>query len=91
MADKKLFLGVSAVALKSSGRGEFPELVPDHVFRYVDRDEAFTVMNTQVQTNEVGRDRGTPRPSLNRSAVIGLLGLLNLIHEAGIDEETFFN
>jgi len=80
-----------AVGLEDAGRGEFAELVADHVLGHVDGDERLAVMDVEGVADKIGRDRRATGPGLDGLAGAGLRGLLNLRHQVRIDEETFLD
>src|SRR3569623_1151139 len=56
----------AAVTLEGACRGEFAELVPDHVFLDEDPDELVAVVHFEGVPNEFRDDRASPRPGLER-------------------------
>ena len=48
--------GVRTVRLEQTGQGEFPKTVANHVFRRIDADEIFAVVNEEGVTNQVRGD-----------------------------------
>lgn len=79
------------MGLESPRWSELTKLVANHVFSDVDRQEAATVVNVEVQTDKVRRDGGAARPSLDRLAITVGLSCFNLLGQVWIYEETFFN
>ena len=79
------------MGLESASEREFAQLMSYHVLGHIDRNEGTTVVDVEIQSDEVGSDRRAARPSLNGLAGTIPLRLFNLFHQARIDEETFFN
>src|SRR5216684_9321650 len=73
---------------RARGR-EFAELVADHVFRHQHGYMQTAVVHGDGQTDHVGDDHGTPRPSLDRAAIILLTGRLHLLSQVQIHERAF--
>jgi len=48
------------MAPENTRRGELTQLVPDHVLGDVDRDEFITVVDSDGQAHEFGRDHRAP-------------------------------
>src|SRR6185369_12087685 len=57
------------VALEDPSHRKLAELVPDHVLGHVDRNVLLAVVHGDRQTDEIGHDRGAPRPGLDRALV----------------------
>src|SRR5262245_17272080 len=57
---------LAAVPAEHTGGSEFAQLMTDHFFRNVHAQMRATVMNQKRVADEVGRDRRTPRPGLDR-------------------------
>jgi len=79
------------MGLEHAGRGEFAELVADHVLRDVDGHEDLAVVHIEGVADKVGRDGGAAGPGLNRLLGAGLGRLLDFFEEVIIDEEAFFD
>jgi len=85
------FTGHATVRFENTRRGEFAELVADHVFSDVHSDKSFAVMNVESVADEVGRDGRTARPSLDRFVGARLGGLLDFFEKVQVNEEAFFD
>src|SRR5256885_498153 len=77
---------LGAVAAEQPGRGEFSELVADHVLGDVDGDELVPVVHREGVADEVGRDRAAPRPGLEHLLLVPLVEGANLHHQRLLDE-----
>ncbi len=78
------------MTLEVAGGRKFTQFVANHVFCHVDGQKAFAVVDEKVQADEIRRDGGSTRPSLDRRAIIHGLRGSNPIHQSRVDEETFF-
>src|SRR5437879_13719884 len=58
---------VMAVAAKTPGGDELAQLVAHHRLRDEDRYMLASVVNGQRMTDELGKDRGAPRPRLDHA------------------------
>ena len=85
------FTGHATVRFENTRRGEFAELVADHVLCDVHGDEGLAVMNTEGVANEVWRDGRATRPSLDRFVGARLGGLLDFFEKVQVNEEAFFD
>lgn len=75
---------------ENAGRGEFPELVADHVFRDIHGNEGFSVVHGEVVADEVWRDHGLARPGFDRLAIgSGFGDGIDFGEELLIDEGAF--
>ena len=79
------------MVLEGTRRRKFAEFVSDHIFRDVDRQELFSVMNVEIKPDEVRRNRRTARPSLNGLVVAALLSGQHFVHQGRFDIVAFFN
>ncbi len=78
-----LLLGllVGRVTLERAGQREFAELVADHLVGHIHRHVLLAVVHGDRQADEVGQDRRTARPGLDRLLVLGRGGLLDLVQQ----------
>ena len=80
------------MVLEHAGEREFAELVADHVLGDVHGDEGLAVVNAERVADEIGGDRRAAGPGLDGFlGATGLDGLLDLLEQVVIDEETFFD
>src|SRR5262245_26196475 len=77
----------AAVTAEHAGGGELAEFVADHVLGDVHLDELLAVVNQERVADEVGDDRGVPRPGLEWFAVSAALAL-DLGEQPHIDVRT---
>jgi len=70
---------------------KFTELVPDHVFRDVNGEELFPVVNVEIEPNEVRRNRRTTRPSFDGFAISAFLRGEHFVHQRRFNVKAFFN
>src|SRR2546427_60650 len=82
---------LGAVAAEQPGRGEFSELVADHVLGDVDGDELVPVVHREGVADEVGRDRAAPRPGLEHLLLVPLVEGANLHHQRLLDVRTLLD
>ena len=82
--------GVSTVAFEHPGGCKFAKLVSDHVFRYINADKVFTVVNVERMTDEVRNDHAAAGPCLDRALDGLLIHLVDLDEELLLNEGTFF-
>jgi len=61
------------------GRGEFTELVADHVIRHENGDEFVAVMKAKRQADKLRQDRGATAPGFDDGALATIQCLLNLL------------
>src|SRR6266542_7156132 len=88
----RLRLGrVRAMLLEHARRREFTEPVADHVLRHEHRVEHLAVVHRERKTDEIRRDRRTPRPGLDRRFLIRALCLLDFVQQVKIYKWTFFD
>src|ERR1700677_5152142 len=83
--------GHSAVGLEDARERELAELVAAHILRDVHGDEGLAVVDVECVADEVGGDRGAPRPCLDGFARAGLDRLLDLLEQVVIDEKAFLD
>ena len=76
--------------LKDSRRRKFSKLVAHHVFRDKDGVKDFPVMHEEGMTYEIGGNRGSARPSLDRFFDRAFIHLVDFLEQVLIDEWTFF-
>ncbi|MPM63254.1 hypothetical protein SDC9_110134 [bioreactor metagenome] len=88
-----LLLGLLAggVTLERTGQGEFPELVTDHILGDEHRNMLLAIVDRDRQADELGEDRRTTRPGLDRALVIGGANCFNFFQQVPVDERAFFN
>jgi hypothetical protein len=58
------------VTLERAGQRKLAELVTDHIFGNKDRNMLLAIVDRDRQTDELGEDRRTTRPSLDRALVV---------------------
>ena len=63
----------------------------NHVLGDVYWEEVLPVMNGKVEANELGGYGGAPGPSLDGFSIPIMLGLYDLLHEARVNEKSFFS
>src|ERR1700722_7260855 len=68
---------------------ELAEFVADHVFGHQHGYMQTAVMHGDGQSDHIGDDHGTPRPGLDRSAIILLARRLHLLGKVQIHEWAF--
>src|SRR6201991_524885 len=68
-----LLVAAARVAVEGTRRRKLAELVADHLFRDVDRNEALAVVDLEGQADEIGQDRRAARPGLVRRRTWGAL------------------
>ena len=73
------------------GRRELTELVTNHIFRHKDGQEGVSVVDQERHPHELRGHRRTPRPRLDRLAVIRLLRFLDLDQEVLVNKRSLFN
>ena len=78
------------MALEGAGRRKLAELVTNHIFSHIDRDELAAVMHCNGVTDEVRVDRGPAGPGAEDLLIVGLIHDVDLGHEVSVDEGTFF-
>ena len=78
------------MALENPRRRKLTELVADHVFRHVDRDELAPVVNGNSVADEVRVNGGPARPGAHDLLVVDLIHCVDLLGEVIVDEGTFF-
>jgi len=61
-----------------------------HVFRDMKGSEPLAVVDLKIQTNKLGCDLRPPTPGLDRTPIIGFLGLGDFLPESGVNEKAFF-
>ncbi len=77
--------------MERPSESELTELVTDHVFGHVNRDELLAVVHGESQTDKIRKHRRTARPSLDYLAIRALASDLNLFNEMAITKRAFFN
>ena len=85
-----LLLADTAVRLEDARGGEFTELVADHVLRYINGGETFTVVNIEREADEIRNDHGGAAPGFDRLAVPALKLGVNLVEKRLAYEGSFF-
>src|SRR5689334_6219909 len=84
-----LLVARARVAVERAGRREFAELVADHLFRDVHRNEGLAVVDLEGEANEVGQDGRAARPGLDRRGTrIALRGFC-FLEQVAVDERAF--
>ena len=81
---------VGAVLLEGPGDRELSQFMPDHVLGHEHRDECPPVVDIERQPDEIGRDGGPTRPSLDRQLRLCSLGLLDFVQQIQVDKRTLF-
>ena len=76
--------------LEDSRGRKFTKFVPHHIFGDKDRIKNFAVVNEKRMPNELGRDRGSARPSLDRFLHVTGIHFVNLVENVLINKRTFF-
>jgi hypothetical protein len=76
--------------MERARRRELAELVADHVLGDVDGQMPPAVVDRDRVADHLGDDRRTPRPRLDRTAVVHALRR-HLLHQVLVDERTFFD
>lgn len=79
------------MSLERARRRKFTELVANHVFRHINGNKNFPVVNVEVESDKVRRHRRATRPGFNRLVISGFLCRLNLLHERCFDIKAFFD
>lgn len=79
------------VPLESARWSELTKFVANHIFRHIDRQECATIVNVEVEPNEIRSDGGAAGPSLDRLAIAIGLCYFDLLGQMWVNEETFFN
>ena len=89
---KQLFFAGFAgrMTAKEARRGEFAELMPNHVFRNVDRQKLMSVMNGNRMSNEIRCNRTASRPGFHRSFLIFSSQRLYFCFQFGVYVRSFF-
>src|SRR5512133_1776268 len=82
---------VARVTPEGARRGEFAELVADHVLGHEHRDVLLAVVHGNRQADHVRQDHGAARPGLDRSAIVLFRSRGHLLGEVSIDERAFLH
>src|SRR5689334_2135891 len=61
---RDFLVAAARVAVERTRRSEFAELVADHLFRDVHRDEGFAVVDLEGEAHKLRKDRRAARPGL---------------------------
>jgi hypothetical protein len=77
------------MSLKEPGGSKLPQFVPNHVFRYEDRNEFFPVMNREGMSDHIWNDRGPSRPRLNDLSILILIHPLDLLKQMIVNKCAF--
>ena len=80
---------VSRVAIERPCGGELSELVSDHIFRHIDRNELPSIMNRKGIADHFGNDRGTPRSCLDDPLFSSLNQSVNFLEQMVVNKRTF--
>src|SRR6185437_11511666 len=86
-----LGLLVRGVTLERTGQGELAKLVTDHVLVDVHGNVLLAVVHGNRQTDELGQDRGTARPGLDRLLVFARNGRVHLLDEVSVDKRALLD
>ena len=79
------------MALERASWRELTKLVANHILSHINGQKAATIVDVEVETDEVRSDRRTTRPSLDRLAIVAGLSHSYLFGKMRIYKETFFN
>src|SRR5574343_470253 len=87
-----LLLGLLAggVTLERPGQRKLAELVTDHILGHENRDMLLAIVDRDRQADELGEDRRTTRPGLDRALVIGGANCLDLVDQVRINKRALF-
>src|SRR5574343_573749 len=87
-----LLLGLLAggVTLERPGQRKLAELVTDHILGDEHRDMLPAIVDRDRQADELGEDRRTTRPGLDRALVIGGANGLDLVDQVRINKRALF-
>src|SRR5277367_4636931 len=77
------------MSLKGAARGEFAQLVADHVFRDVHGDEFAAVVNGDRVTDEFRQHGGTARPGADDFLLVRRVHLVDLLFEVAVCKRPF--
>jgi len=77
--------------MERPGRREFAELVTDHLFRDINRDELVAVVNVERQTDELRQYRRAARPRLDGGFLAAALRRFRLLQQIAVDKRAFPN
>jgi hypothetical protein len=72
--------------LKESGRSKLTQLMPNHVFRYEDRNKFLSVMNRERMPDHIWNNRGPSRPGLNNLSILILIHPLHFLEQMVVNE-----
>ena len=72
-----------------TGESEFAELMTDHIFGYINRNEDSAIVDRDGVLEEIGIDGGTSAPSLDDFLLASFILLLNLFEELRIAIRSF--
>ena len=78
------------VFLEDTSWGKFPQLVAYHVFCNENGVKDFPIVHQEGVPDELGGDRGTARPSLDRTLDSRVVQLVDLFEEMHLNEGTLF-
>lgn len=78
------------MAMEGACRRKLAELMTDHVFSAVNRDELVTVMHRKRKSDHLGHNHRASRPGPNNPLVSGAVGRLYFFLQMSIEEWTFF-
>ena len=81
---------MGAVSSENSRMDELADFIAHHIFRNVNINKCFTVMDRKGQAYEFGSNYGTSAPRLYRLAAVFFLGLCNLLHQLYVYEGALF-
>lgn len=79
------------MALERASWRELSEFVANHILSHINGQKTATIVDVEVETDEVRSDRRTTRPSLDRLAIVVGLSRSYLFGKMRIYKETFFN
>src|SRR5438128_11914448 len=75
----RLSLAISRVGIECPRRSEFPELVPDHIFRDEYRNKLSSVVHSDRMTDHLGCNRRAPGPRAYHLSLPGLVHSNNFL------------
>ncbi|MNJ61071.1 hypothetical protein D3C77_568420 [compost metagenome] len=79
------------MTLERTGQCELAQLVTDHVLVDINGNVLLAVVHSDRQTDELGQDRGTTRPGLDRLLVFARDGRVHLFDQVSIDKRAFLD
>jgi hypothetical protein len=79
------------VTLEGARQREFAQLVTDHVLGHEHRNVLLAVVHGDRQADQIGQDRGTTRPGLDRALVVARPSRVDLLEQVRVDERAFLD